>query len=177
MSKALPVPLALGAAMLFMVVGCGQGAVNSDCSSNEDCESNICHAGICASQQPAEVGNACTGNGECKSYNCESGKCAAGTTAKDAACRDNSECKSQNCENGKCAPGKTTSGSDCLNDEECENGVCKAGADGPGKKCEVKSKECGLEGGECCQRGDTYVCNPPLVCNEEMTPPKCERVN
>jgi hypothetical protein len=124
--------------MLLMVVGCGPGAVNQDCSSDSDCESNICHAGICGSQQPAEVGNACTGNGECKSYNCQSGKCAAGVTARDAACRSDVECKSQNCENGTC--GLNATGLACNGDNECKDKVCYD------KKCAkacTKATDCG----------------------------------
>ena len=125
---------------MFMVVGCGPKAVNQDCSSDSDCETNICHAGICASPQPVELGNACTGNGECKSYNCQGGKCVDGVTAKDAVCRDNTECKSKNCEAGKC--GLNVEGLACGGDNECKDNICyeKKCA----KKC-TKQDDCGAK--------------------------------
>jgi Regulator of chromosome condensation (RCC1) repeat len=67
------------------------------CSGNTDCESEICHVGVCASKNPGKVGEACSKDSECRSFNCKNGFCAQGERGLGDSCRFNVECLSGVC--------------------------------------------------------------------------------
>ena len=89
--------------------------VNSSCTSNENCQTNLCYKQVCTQANGQGNGGKCFGKGECRSFNCASGACVAGNTKPGEACRANEECKSAFCLMGKCAAeSKPDSGVDGL---------------------------------------------------------------
>jgi|GEM_PF-4997945 hypothetical protein len=76
--------------------------VNAACSANAECESQSCHAGVCASVTPAGNGTTCGGKGECRSFSCSNGKCGPGAIPNGASCLYDEECAGQQCSGGQC---------------------------------------------------------------------------
>ncbi len=123
-------------------VDCGGSKCNAckkgtgaSCTANNQCTSNICTGGKCATTPPKKAnGLACTLDSECISTHCDSktNKCAAppdlgdsGKSANGAACTLDSQCASNFCHpTTKLCANKIAVGSTCSADSQCTTGVC-----------------------------------------------------
>ena len=77
--------------------------VNSPCETNTDCASEVCHTGICVSDNPGKNGAQCSGHGECRSLNCHKLQCVQGSRGDGKECRHGEECTSTSCVQRRCA--------------------------------------------------------------------------
>ena len=156
-------PMTLTAALLLAaaLAGCEdpRNRANSEpCTDDNQCETGICHRGICGANSPAGVGNPCAGHGDCQSFLCALGTCERGTGAAGSACLNHEECASSSCVGGACAAGVGLPGGEkCATSAQCASKVCHGGvcmATGPadnggccGGGWECKSFNC--QGGIC----------------------------
>jgi len=79
--------------------------VGDPCVNNTDCADQICHLGICGSNNAKDNGSTCRNNGECKSFLCLGSTCAQNSRKAGEACRHGEECQSKACLSLKCSGG------------------------------------------------------------------------
>ena len=148
-------------AVAMVIAGCGRTSLESDCTSDDDCDPGLhCQDNSCVTQDPAqgltecssdmdcgdgycyEMGDQCRvefcneATGYCDIRSCEPG-CAEDERQVDCrcipeTCSDDDECQGQVCRDGLCRP--------CASDSECSDfgtEICNDGFCEPNAECEV----------------------------------------
>jgi len=122
---------------------CADGNV---CGANDDCESQVCTAGICAvpaCSPTCTEGANCGASDDCGSQVCKNGICGYPTCSSAGGgsgcldgdnCGEMGDCESDVCTAGKCAPpacasmsGACPQGSKCGAAADCGSDVCETG--------------------------------------------------
>ena len=94
------------------------------CTSNNDCQSQLCQDGVCQDNVPAPAG--CVEDADCVSGTCSGGVCTGdGSIGGGDMCTGNNDCQGSLCEQGICAEVATSAA--CAVDGDCFSGTCTDG--------------------------------------------------